>query len=251
MQQANGPVRKFFSKIGIVCEKSWCSILYLSAGQKLCASYKNQSFGGWKLDVIYGPIPGKDKSYTDPALQMKRYHITLGASTTAQGKVIFASGLMRINDRRIALEGDKVACPACRSIGKIVCVGPRHTEVHDGKPVALDKDLCLCKCRIPPILITNQILRAQVFEEAEFALSATPIISQICPDVDTPPDRYDELYILRGISGKPISGRSYAIRRANGEIEHGVTDKEGHTHLLTATATSEQVQVYMEESVKK
>ncbi|WP_149917123.1 PAAR domain-containing protein [Pseudomonas sp. TCU-HL1] len=93
---------------------------------------------------------------------MKRYHITLGASTTAGGSVITASAHGSINDKAIALEGDTVACPACGSIGVIQCVGPRLDEEWNGKKVALENDLCLCQCSPPPRLIANQSLRCQV-----------------------------------------------------------------------------------------
>jgi uncharacterized Zn-binding protein involved in type VI secretion len=95
---------------------------------------------------------------------MKRHHITLGATTTAKGVVITATSLMSVNDARMALEGDAIACPACKSVGKIVCVEPRQPESSEGKKVALDKDLCVCKCRIPPKLIANQTLRYQTVE---------------------------------------------------------------------------------------
>lgn len=50
---------------------------------------------------------------------MKRYHITLGASTTAGGKVITASSCCSIDGVKVALEGDKIICPACKSQGSI------------------------------------------------------------------------------------------------------------------------------------
>ncbi|MBP1206187.1 putative Zn-binding protein involved in type VI secretion [Duganella sp. 1411] len=59
---------------------------------------------------------------------MKRHTITLGASTSAGGKVITASSNGSINGVTIALEGDVIFCPACKSQGKIMCVGPRIPE---------------------------------------------------------------------------------------------------------------------------
>lgn len=93
---------------------------------------------------------------------MRRYHITLGSSTTAGGKVIAASSLGSINGARIALEGDAVACPSCKSIGKITCIGPRISETWSGKQVALENDLCICGCASPPKLKPSQSVRCQV-----------------------------------------------------------------------------------------
>jgi uncharacterized Zn-binding protein involved in type VI secretion len=119
---------------------------------------------------------------------MKRHHITLGASTTTGGKVITASGIMRIHNLSIALDGDTIACLACKSIGRIVCIGPRNTETINGKAVALEKDLCVCKCRIPPRLIANQTLRYQALEGSAMPpLSEPPkepaLIVKDCPSL--------------------------------------------------------------------
>ena len=46
---------------------------------------------------------------------MKRYHITVGAKTTADGTVITGSPHWTI-----AREGDEVDCPACDSTGLLV-----------------------------------------------------------------------------------------------------------------------------------
>lgn len=92
---------------------------------------------------------------------MKRHTITLGATTTAGGKVISASANGRINGVPIALENDLITCPACRSQGKILCVGPRIPELCNDKQVALENDLCICGCVPSPKLIPNQLLRSQ------------------------------------------------------------------------------------------
>ena len=87
---------------------------------------------------------------------MKRYHITEGAETTAGGKVIAATSAIAIDGVHGALEGDALYCPACKSAGKIVCVGPRTPETWNGKQVALSDDLCVCGCPAPPKLLPNQ-----------------------------------------------------------------------------------------------
>jgi uncharacterized Zn-binding protein involved in type VI secretion len=98
---------------------------------------------------------------------MKRHTLTLGASTTAGGKVISASSHGSINGVMIALEEDMIFCPACKSQGKIVCTGPRIPETWNGKNVALENDLCLCGCPSPPKLVPNQSVRYQVIGESE------------------------------------------------------------------------------------
>ena len=102
---------------------------------------------------------------------MRRYHITLGASTTAGGKVTSASSHGSINGVRIALEGDMITCPACKTTGKIACIAPRIPENWNGKQVALEDDLCICGCAPPPKLKASQSLKCQVIEEVAPAVS--------------------------------------------------------------------------------
>lgn len=91
----------------------------------------------------------------------QRYLITLGAGTTAGGKVTSASSARSVNGARVAVEGDQVQCPQCHSMGVIQPDGPRLGERCNGKQVALHDDLCLCKCDPPPRLVANQALACQ------------------------------------------------------------------------------------------
>jgi len=95
---------------------------------------------------------------------MKRYHITLGAKTTAGGSVIGASSLSSIDGTPLALEGDKVSCPQCHSDGVIVCAGPRLADNWEGRRYALQDDLCACKCVPAPRLVAIQTLKCQHVE---------------------------------------------------------------------------------------
>jgi uncharacterized Zn-binding protein involved in type VI secretion len=86
-----------------------------------------------------------------------RYDIMDGDTTTARGRVIAASRRDLLDGREIAYEGDPVVCPACGTIGKIVCVGERPNETGPGnKRAALSGDLCVCKCSPAPRLIALQ-----------------------------------------------------------------------------------------------
>ncbi len=44
----------------------------------------------------------------------------------------------------------------------------------------------------------------------------------------------------------PIANHLYAIERENGDIEHGQTDEDGHTHLLSSVAAAENIKIYLE-----
>ena len=94
---------------------------------------------------------------------MKRYNITTGATTTAGGKVISGWERARFRGEMVARAGDRVSCPACGTVGVIVCVGPHLAEHWGGKEAALEGDLCQCECKPPPTLIANQRLKCQDF----------------------------------------------------------------------------------------
>lgn len=170
---------------------------------------------------------------------MKRHTITLGASTTAGGKVISASSAGSINGVTIALENDMIFCPTCRSQGKIKCVGPRIPETWDGKNVALENDLCLCGCPNPPHLLPDQSLRYQTVGETPSG--ASHVTGTTSP---TPPIFDDKYILIDTDTGEPLIRAEYALRRANGQFEFGTTDKNGHTHILASTAQAETIEIY-------
>ncbi|WP_249677853.1 PAAR domain-containing protein [Pseudomonas abieticivorans] len=106
---------------------------------------------------------------------MQRFHITVGAKTTAGGIVCTGNNSSTINGQGMAREGDEVYCPACKSTGTIVCDGPRLVDQMDGRSAALSGDLCLCKCRPLPQLIANQTFRFQTIEVGDTSPRAATV----------------------------------------------------------------------------
>lgn len=176
---------------------------------------------------------------------MKRYTITLGATTTSGGKVTSASSSGCINGALIALEGDAIFCPVCKSTGQIVCVEPRIPEQWNGKKVALEDDHCACGCSPPPRLVSNQSLRCQHIGFGNDA--PTPLAGQTgLSDAGGTTSSFDDKFILFDAdTGETLSTVEYAIKRANGQVEFGTTDHLGHTHLLSAKALAESVEIYL------
>lgn len=181
---------------------------------------------------------------------MKRHTITLGASTTAGGKVISASSHGSINGVPIALEDDMIACKGCKGAGKIVCAGPRIPETWNGRQVALENDLCACGCTPPPRLLTDQYLRYQTLADEE----ASNDSAAVSPSAGTAAtslrkmvgNLFDDKYVLLDdATGEPLPNTDYAIVRASGRVEFGTTDDSGHTHLLAASAHAEPVDIYV------
>lgn len=174
---------------------------------------------------------------------MKRHTITLGASTSAGGKIISASSNGSINGVTIALEGDVIFCPACKAQGKILCVGPRIPETWNGKNVALENDLCICGCPNPPRLIPNQTLKCQIIGDPK---PSSPTRSQVDSARTNTDTMFDDRYILIDEdTHEPLRNTEYAFRRPNGKVEFGTTDVSGHTHLLSETTTPELIDIFL------
>jgi uncharacterized protein (DUF2345 family) len=54
----------------------------------------------------------------------------------------------------------------------------------------------------------------------------------------------DKFSLLDEDTGEPFCHTEYALRRANGQVEFGITDEKGHTHLLAAIARAESIEIY-------
>lgn len=87
----------------------------------------------------------------------RRYDIRKGDKTTAGGTVLGGDPNDTIDELAQAYERDDVWCPACKSMGHIVCDGPRFPmQGPDGREGALSEDLCVCRCSPPPRLLPSQ-----------------------------------------------------------------------------------------------
>ncbi|WP_157661724.1 DUF2345 domain-containing protein, partial [Burkholderia ubonensis] len=65
------------------------------------------------------------------------------------------------------------------------------------------------------------------------------------PPLPASKNGFDDRYKLIDHQTKiPLSRHEYAIARADGSVEHGVTDDDGRTHLLSQTVKSESVKIY-------
>lgn len=184
--------------------------------------------------------PSAPASTSSRELQMKRHTITSGASTSTGGRVIAASSNGSINGVTIALEEDVIFCPACKSEGKIKCIGPRIPETWNGKNVALENDLCFCSCPNPPHLVPNQSVRYQTISDT--AARSTQAAG-MAAGTDT---MFDDRYILIDEdSGEPFPNTEYALKRQSGKIEFGTTNADGHTHIIATLAAAESIDIFL------
>lgn len=169
---------------------------------------------------------------------LTRYLVTLGASTTAGGKVISAHHFRSINGVPVAREDDFVQCPECRSTGIIKPDGPRLRETCNGKQVALHDDLCICKCDPPPRLVANQTLVCQTIDAEWHATEVAKKVAAMQADSTTvqsvarPNDAVPLLLLYPGTE-EPFRHRPYRLELP-GKVIEGTTDEHGATRPLTA-----------------
>ncbi|WP_080421966.1 MULTISPECIES: PAAR domain-containing protein [Burkholderia] len=69
---------------------------------------------------------------------MKRSYLLVGDKSTSGGVVTAGIPNTSINGQQMTHLGATVACPACKSVGHIVPVGPRWPDGWMGQKVALE-----------------------------------------------------------------------------------------------------------------
>jgi uncharacterized Zn-binding protein involved in type VI secretion len=167
---------------------------------------------------------------SEPTMLHRRFHIRAGALTTAGGIARASSSFMTFNGAPLVLEGDKVDCPACGSVGIIHVVMPRLHDAFNGRQYALGDDLCICKCNPPPKLISEQTFKCQTFvlaslesaeEAAQRATSKNAGVEELMP-----------IRLVDEITGQPYVGRPYKLD-LTGTVLEGVTDADGLTKPLS------------------
>lgn len=182
---------------------------------------------------------------------LTRYHITLGAQTTAGGVVQTASTNSMIDGLAMAVEGDLVDCPSCGVQGVIQAAQPRLSDTFDGKQVALSDDLCICRCKPPPKLVANQHLECQMFTLADIeaaAQAAERAGDQRMTAAQVARETHDERPRLVAAS---IDGVPYFIETADGRIFSGRTGSDGLLPRVVTQDAAEYVVYWGDEALAK
>lgn len=135
---------------------------------------------------------------------MQRFTITEGARTSANGVVRAAGCPATVNGARIVLEGDPILCPACRTQGKVVCIGPRIAQTFNGKAMALSGDLCACGCFLPPKIISQQTIHGQfssISQDSECTQAAAVVASEIR---SSSTEDFEQFFVACRADEKPV-----------------------------------------------
>jgi hypothetical protein len=113
----------------------------------------------------------------------------------------------------------------------------------NGRRIILDGDIAACACNPKPRVIANRQYLSFV-EVSDFTPKITGISSSNFSVVEG--ELFNDKYVIKDEYGVPMAGVEYALSINNGEPEYGITDAQGHTHLLTSIAEQHTVDIYLE-----
>ncbi|MFW6855418.1 PAAR domain-containing protein [Burkholderia gladioli] len=110
---------------------------------------------------------------------MRRVYLLVGDKSVVGGVITEGLPGMTNNGRAISFVGATVACPVCQSPGHIVATGSRLPGEMFGKQVALDGDVCACKCVPPPRMMASDATMWQDVDGDAAAASSSADIAGI------------------------------------------------------------------------
>lgn len=156
---------------------------------------------------------------------MKRYYILDGDKTTVGGivqKHIGGGSTFSWHGKTQSHIGDKVDCPACKSVGIILAVGARVSFNNNGHIPALNGDLCICKCSPSPTLVHSQTVFLQ---DTDDGIGDSTMIS----DTLNSSKKYNLRFQTKNSLGHPIVKTKYMLVDEEGKVYFGETDSQGYT----------------------
>jgi uncharacterized Zn-binding protein involved in type VI secretion len=171
--------------------------------------------------------------------------IRQGDKTTHGGIVLEGSPTHLYMGKPVALVGHNVSCPKCKGMFPIAEGAP--TAFFGGKNVALAGMRTACGAVLIATQFTGTIESGGATTgSAPVDRPATPTGTGTKAAESTNAGKFDDKFVLLDEeTGQALAFTEYGIRRASGAIEFGTTDAEGHTHLLSATAQAEAVQLFV------
>lgn len=167
--------------------------------------------------------------------------VVQGDATTTRGFVFGASAHgMTDQGKPFALHGDEATCGICK--GTFQIFGTATQRCYEGRAGVVDGDLVLCPCNRNRVIAGPD---AGCFYETE---DSTPLASFIQRNevvIQAPALAYDDRFVLRDSKGLALPRTGYALKREAGDYEYGVTDDNGHTHLVTPVGSAEAIDIYL------
>lgn len=179
---------------------------------------------------------------------MRRYNIVNGDTTTAGGTVFATQSSSTNMGKNLAVIGDEISCPKCKTTGRIVPDGPRLTRIFMGSEAALDRDLCMCACDPKPRLINSLDCMSQTMTVDEVVAQGFGSWVGYKEEVyNKPPESSDgkRIQFIDSETNELLANRQY-VAIVNGYRRQGVTDGNGYANIDSQSGSGIQVHLIFE-----
>ena len=158
---------------------------------------------------------------------MKRSYLKIDDKSSAGGTVAEGIALTTHQGKEITFIGAMVRCPTCCNSGLIVAEGPRWPDELMGKQVALDGDLCSCKCYPLPVMLASQSDMTMNFESSELASMGFSTNDSALDEKEA-----SEHWIKFALNEKgSCKGLGCRAHFADGSVEYGTFNSENVVHF--------------------
>ncbi|WP_423367678.1 PAAR domain-containing protein [Burkholderia sp. LMG 32019] len=161
---------------------------------------------------------------------MSRRAIRNGDATTTGGIVIAGASSIFVNNKHIALDGDKATCGNCE--GMFPIAGSAVSVVGNGRAVAVEGDAVLCPCGQNLLVAGNDCTFFIGGDGGRGTANAFTGYSGFAPTRYAPiSDIYNDQFVIRDVRTKqPLSNVRYWIKDRFGSVlASGVSDRHGCT----------------------
>lgn len=178
--------------------------------------------------------------------------IRMGDRTSHGGIVVEGHQFLIIHGKPAAGVGHRVHCPKC-SGSPVIVEGAMNASMM-GISIAVEGMKTSCGATLIASQITDTIeVGSGSGARASTAPIATAAAAAATADGLEPNQAagskdasYDDHFVLIDAhSGEILAHTEYAIVRASGKVEHGVSDGQGNTHMLSSTAEAEDIDIYV------
>jgi uncharacterized Zn-binding protein involved in type VI secretion len=183
--------------------------------------------------------------------------IRQGDRTSHGGTVLEGHQTLIIHGKPVAGVGHRVQCPKC-SGSPVIVEGAVNASMM-GISVAVDGMKTSCGATLIASQNTDTI---EVGSGAGPSASSVPVAASVPAAAAAIPAAahgsaaseeasekhasFDDHFVLVDAgSGEILTQVEYAIVRASGSVEHGVSDANGKTHMLSSTAKAEDIDIYV------
>ena len=170
--------------------------------------------------------------------------VVVGDTTTTGGVILpNTNSTFSVGDagHKVALIGGPVQCLACKSVGVIAKAGGPRRMNFMGE-VALENDIVICGCPVPPKLIANLNQTTTYDDQAESLGTLAAAIGAGAIGLATNEDhhfQFDQYFQLHDEkTGEVLTGRLYKIHYSGGTIE-GRSDTFGFTRKIIGNDAEE------------